>query len=81
MSRLDASDVNCILFNSWEDLKALGSNVIKCWFYLFKPSFHLKQKASMEATLKMNSLCVYPDTYHTHIHTHTHRSMHEECNY
>ena len=61
----DASDVNFILFNSWEDLEALGPNVIKYWFYLFKPSFHLKQKSSMEATLKRNSLCVHPDT-HTH---------------
>ena len=67
--QIDASDVNFILFSSWGGFKALRPNVIKYWFYLFKPYFHLKQKSSMEATLKMNSLCVHPDT-HTCIHTH-----------
>lgn len=39
---IDTFNVNFILFNSWENLEAVGPDVIKYWFYLFK--FDLKQK-------------------------------------
>lgn len=29
--QIDAFDINFILFNSWENLEALGRNVIKYW--------------------------------------------------
>lgn len=40
--QIEAFDVNFILFNSWENLEALGPNVLKYCFYLFKPASHLK---------------------------------------
>lgn len=31
---IDAFGINFIIFNSWENLEAVGSNVIQYWFYL-----------------------------------------------
>lgn len=68
---IDAFDVNFILFNSWENWEALGPNVIKYWFYLFKPSFHWKeqqQKNWLVESLHSESLYAHTHMYYTLTH-------------